>query len=399
LSTLPAEKLGLEGVAFGLALGYFAAYQLFKLPVVLPVLLDEYGYDRALAGGFMSVYALAGLIVSVSVGRVLSARGPTLLVALALALVVVGSLVTLAAPHSGAVVLAGRGLEGIAFAILAIVGPVLANAGATRTQLPIVIGLTAAWIPIGQLCAALLAPLAIALASWRDLWHLGLAGALLLAMWLTRIERRQSAHRSGAAPPARAPGLDRRARADMLLTGSIFMLWSGQYFAFMTWLPQFIVEGYALDVSGALAGYVVPVTLVMTFNVATGIALRSGWSLGKLMAGALVSQTIVWWCIPLAVSRPAGLLALCAYGIGAGIVPACLFAMPSAVLGEKSGTARAFAILMTGRNLGVLVGPILVAQGFKLSGDWSLASPVFGGLTALCTALGILLARRIAERS
>jgi hypothetical protein len=36
-------KIG--GVAFGLGLAFLAAYQQFKLPVVLPVLLADYGYD------------------------------------------------------------------------------------------------------------------------------------------------------------------------------------------------------------------------------------------------------------------------------------------------------------------------------------------------------------------
>jgi len=48
-------------------------------------------------------------------------------------------------------VLAARGLEGVAFAVLAICGPVLANRKAPPGYLPVVAGLTAAWIPIGQL--------------------------------------------------------------------------------------------------------------------------------------------------------------------------------------------------------------------------------------------------------
>ena len=48
----------LLGIAFGLGVLFLAAYQQFKLPVVLPVLLADFAYDRTLAGGFMSVYAL-----------------------------------------------------------------------------------------------------------------------------------------------------------------------------------------------------------------------------------------------------------------------------------------------------------------------------------------------------
>jgi hypothetical protein len=62
-------------VALGVSLAVLAAFQQFKLPVVLPVLLDLYRYDRVLAGGFMSVYALAGLLLSVVLGRLVARRG------------------------------------------------------------------------------------------------------------------------------------------------------------------------------------------------------------------------------------------------------------------------------------------------------------------------------------
>lgn len=48
------------GVLFGLAIAVVAAFQQFKLPPALPLMIDRYGYDRVLAGGFMSVFALAG---------------------------------------------------------------------------------------------------------------------------------------------------------------------------------------------------------------------------------------------------------------------------------------------------------------------------------------------------
>jgi F0F1-type ATP synthase assembly protein I len=83
------------------------------------------------------------------------------------------------------------------------------------------------------------------------------------------------------------------------------------------------------------------------------------------------------------------------YGTGAGVVPTCLFAMPSVILGRGHDTARAFGIVMTGRNMGVLIGPVLVAQAFKISGSWDLAAPIFGTVTTLCLVAAMLLARRL----
>ena len=80
-NAIKPDRSNWTGVAFGLTLASFAAYQQFKLPPALPVLLDAYHYDRTLAGAFMSVYAVAGLLLSMAFGRLLAHRGslaPTL---------------------------------------------------------------------------------------------------------------------------------------------------------------------------------------------------------------------------------------------------------------------------------------------------------------------------------
>ena len=169
-----------EGVLLGLALAYFAAYQLFKLPVVLPVLLERYQYDRALAGGFMSVYALAGLCLSFWLGKLIGRRGPLYLATPALICISGGAAIALIAPQHGLVVLASRTLEGAAFAVFAIIGPVLMSVNAPPRQLPIILGLSATWIPVGQLTAALLAPAALATVGWQLMWYVAIAASVVL---------------------------------------------------------------------------------------------------------------------------------------------------------------------------------------------------------------------------
>ena len=87
----PANNDHLIGIAFGLGLAFLAAYQQFKLPVVLPVLLADYSYDRTLAGGFMSIYAFFGLFLSIPLGRAIQHHGAASLVAWALLLMVFGN--------------------------------------------------------------------------------------------------------------------------------------------------------------------------------------------------------------------------------------------------------------------------------------------------------------------
>lgn len=384
------------GIAFGVGIACFAAYQQFKLPVVLPVLIARHGYDPVLAGACMSVYALAGLLLSLCAGRVVERRGAVAPAGVALGVMFAGSLLPLLAPAAGWLMLLGRGLEGIGFAVLGVCGPVIANASATPRQMPLVIGLTAMWIPVGQLSATALAPLALATGGWTLLWWTGAAGCAGFLVVALRLCRGPSAAAAAPAPPAASgPGPSRAERRALSLAALIFGAWSGQYFAFMTWMPHFLVEVHGFDASSALVPYVVPVVLVLVFNLATGVALRAGCPLGVMMAGGLAAQAVVWWGLPFAGAGWPGVALLVVYGVSAGIVPACLFGIPRAVAGASGRSAAAFGYLMTGRNLGVLVGPLLLAQMLRGSGAWDAAWPIFGALTTVALGLGAALARRL----
>lgn len=385
---MTASRSTWTGIAFGLCLAYYAAYQQFKLPPALPLLLQTYGYDRALAGGFMSVYAAAGLLLSLPLARMLERIGVLAPILTALVLMVMGTAVNLMAPENGWIVLAGRGLEGIGFAVLAIAGPVLANANATARQLPIVAGLSASWIPIGQLGATAAAPAAFAGPGWQALWWLGIAGALMLALWTASLHSR---HAVAFTSPRAASGPDSTPRqtGNLILSAGAFMIFSGQYYAYMTWLPQYLVEVHGLSPSLAVVGYTVPVVTLIATNLVFGMVLRAGIPLGPLLAVGMASQAAVWWLIPVTGGGLGGAVSLVVYGIGAGIVPTCLFAVPSLLAGSGRPPASAFGIIMTGRNLGVLVGPVLLALAFKSSGNWDVATPIFG--TATTIGLGVCI--------
>ena len=398
---MTAGRTNWTGVLFGLSLSFLAAFQLFKLPPVLPMLLEVYRYERTLAGAFMSVYALAGLSLSVPIGRLLERQGPARPVLAALAFMVGGNLLVLLWPGQGLLVLGARTLEGVAFAVLAIAGPALANREASPRDLPMIIGLTATWIPAGQLAASLMAPASLAFGAWQALWIVALGASVLLGAWtvgLSRSGRVQLGPPVRGSPTATASrSFEGRMPVDLLLAAAVFMLWSCQLFAYMTWLPQYLVEVHGLTVSRALAGYMLPVAVLLVFNVITGVLLRAGVALGPLMAAALAAQAAVWWLHPSIGSGWGGIAALAVYGIGAGITPTCLFALPSAIAGARRA-APAFGVLMTGRNLGVLVGPVLLAQAFEVTGSWRVSSPIFGSLTGLAVVFGVMLAYRLSRR-
>ncbi len=390
-------------VAFGVSLGVLAAYQQFKLPPALPLLFEQYAYPRVLAGAFMSVYALTGLLFSVAIGARLGREGPKRLLRGAFALLVAGNLVALAAPGLGGVMLAGRLLEGLAFAVLAVVGGVLATDSAVGRDKLIAVALWATWIPLGQVLSSVLAIPLVGAGLWRPLWWAGLLATAAIAgagRWLgIGSDRTQVGCLHGTRPdagPVRAEGAETRARKrSLLLAAGLFALWTMQFLAFMSWLPQFLVEARGFAPGRAALVYLFPPLLIVGFNLATGVMLRSGVPLGRLLPGSIAVQAGVWLLLPVLGPGVSGALALVAYGITCGITPTCLFALPNAILGDGQGASRGFAAILTGRNLGALIGPMLLAQAVTLFGGWNVLAPLFGGLCIAAVATATVLCRRL----
>jgi hypothetical protein len=89
-----------------------------------------------------------------------------------------------------------------------------------------------------------------------------------------------------------------------------------------------------------------------------------------------------------------GILMLIAFGIGAGITPACFFHLPHSLVGIEAGP-QAYGVLMTGRNSGVFLGPILMAWLFQGQLGWHGAAFVIAAITALAALLALSLAKRL----
>lgn len=389
------ESTDWSRVAFGVALGAYAAYQQFKLPPILPDFLARYPHSPVTAAGFMSIYALVGLTASGAIGRRLD-RNMGIGVAALIGLTVIGITLALSAPQSAAAMLLSRGLEGLAFAIAAIAGPAIAAAAAKPRDLPVVTGLIAAWIPLGQIGAALAA---LAFHDWRWLWSIGLALGLPLGLAAWLLLREAGGRGGGGRPAARHP--DAGQRRQLIFAGTIFLLWSGQYFAFMTWLTQYLTAVIALDPVASVIAYLIPVVVLLGFNLLTGWALRHRLPLIPALVAALLAQALVWFAQPWLSGGP-GVAGLVVYGMAAGVIPTCLFQMPHAIARGTAG-ASFFGIVMTGRNIGVFIGPLLLAfligsDKFALHLSWTEAARIIGCTTLVAVIVALMLGRALRQR-
>jgi MFS family permease len=369
----------------GVGISAFGAYLQFKLPPVLPAFLATYPHSNTVAAWFMSIFALVGLIASAPLGRLVERHALGIALGIGLGIAGIGIVIGLAAPQSAPLMLLARGLEGFTFAIFAVIGPVIANSATARADLGLVTGLIAAWIPIGQLLAG---GLALGGADWHALWLINLAlmlpiigAAWIYRPWLGMVKR-----------PA-GTGLLAKTHPGLLIGAGVFLLWSLQFFAFMTWLTKYLTGELHLSAAAAILAYLTPVVVVMLCNIATGWALSRGLKLLPALFVALLLQAVVWVSAPW-LDGVVGVLMLIVFGIGAGVAPACFFHLPHNLDGVSAGP-KAYGVLMTGRNTGVFLGPILMAWLFQGNLGWHGAAFVVAGISAVSALLSLSLASRL----
>lgn len=347
----------------------------------------------------MSVYAAVGLLLSVPLGRMVVRTGPVLVTIFSILFMIAGNIAGLTYSSSGGAMLLSRCLEGIGFAGFAIVGPVLANRYASCDMLPIVISLTAIWIPVGQLIAAGITPFILPYYDWVGLWWIGICGTVILGIisipvlqGMTSIE-----HDAGKSDRDTARFLSPIHRRRLIISASLFAVFSIQYLGFTTWLPQYLVEVQNMTAAESALVYMVPVAIVIPASLLSGLMFGMGFKPEQLMIGGMMLIAIVWGLIPVVSQGMWGIVLMIVYGVGAGVTPTCLFAMPSTIAGSDGSTADAFGIIMTGRSMGVLIGPMLLAWIFTVSGTWSYVAPVFFVTTVIGCGLSLSLYRALKQ--
>ncbi|WP_461395213.1 MFS transporter [Deferrisoma sp.] len=385
---------------YGLSLGILAAFHQFKVPPALPELVRAYGYPPLVSGALMSVYAVAGSLFSWPVGRWFRTLGPGPLILAALTLLALGTGIGLSLPGTAGWMLFGRFLEGTGFAVLAVVGGVLATAGAPPGRKMLATALWATWIPAGQVLSSLAARGLAANGSWPRLWWASLVATAVLAAWGLVLARGDGLRvdETEGLPSASSQGGSSRRRVPLLLASGLFLLWAMQFIAFMTWLPLFLVEVHGLSSGGAALIYGLPPVLIIAFNLLAGTLLARGVPLLSLIGAGLVAQTFVWFVAPATRNPTWGLALLAVYGVASGVIPTCIFALPGRLQGVGSA-AQSFGALMMGRNLGVVVGPVLLGELIGLAGRWDVAARTLGSSCLLALIVVGLLKPHVAANA
>lgn len=352
----------------------------FKVPPLMPVLMETFQLNLSQAGLLMSVFAFTGLILALPAGIVLQKLGPKAAGLIAVGCLVIGSAWGALANSTG-MLLASRILEGVGMGLIAVVGPASIAMWFPREKQGTPMGIWATWVPVGSVIMYNLAPVLGTSAGWQAAWWSG-AGFALVALILYWLLMRLppspvTVQRPGPTSPSddTLPKLgEALANRNIWLLALQFGCFNLVFIGFATFFPTFLTEAH--DYPLAQAAFLASLSSI----VVLGSAPLAGWLSDQIGSRRLV------FSLPLLVvaammTLPFHLTGWSLYafmillGVVSGAVPTATFAAAPEVMGSPKLAGIGLAVVSVGQNLGMVIGPILFGRwveslGWAGAGYW-----------------------------
>ncbi len=372
--------------------GVAAPLNQFKVPPLLPVLMEAFRLDLSQAGLLMSIFAVTGLILALPAGLILQRLGPKAAGLIAVGCVVIGSAWG-ALANSAGLLLASRVLEGVGMGLIAVVGPAVIALWFPREKQGTAMGLWSAWVPVGSVVVFNLAPALGTSAGWQAVWWAGVGFALVafalygLLMRLPPALIGNPGREPGALADDKAPKLGvALANRNIWLLALVFACFTMVVIGFATFFPTFLAE--ARHYSLTEAGFI---TSVSTFGGLVSAPL-SGW-----LSDRIGSRRFVF-AIPFLVI--AGMMVLpfhlsgwslyafmALLGLMSAAIPTATVTAVPEVMRDPRLVGMGLAVVSLGMNLGTLIGPLFVGtlvetMGWAIAGYWLAPICILGFVAA-----------------
>jgi MFS family permease len=376
-------------VAVTLLAGLAAPMNQFKVPPVMPVLMDQYTLDLTTAGLLMSIFAITGLVLALPAGIILHRWGLRTTGLLAIGIMAGGAVMGAFAGDITSLLLS-RLIEGVGMGLIAIVGPAVITLWFPPRKRGLPMGIWSTWVPLGSLIIYNLAPLVYNLAGWKMVWWMtaGFTILILILFWVFFRLPNQAGRRGGVVkeeektsqPVSFLEAL--RSREIWLLALSFGCYNFVVIGVIATYYPTFLktIQNFSL----AEASYVTSIKMAVCIILAPFI----GWFLDKIgspkktiMAAFFGLVFVMLLTFNLTGWQVSALMAVLGL-IAAAIAPATFSSVPVVTRpGRPIGIT--IAVLMIGQNLGQLLGPLVFGGlveriGWAPAGYWMITVLLVG---------------------
>ncbi|HZT06890.1 MAG TPA: MFS transporter [Chloroflexota bacterium] len=369
-----------------------APFNQFKVPPLIPVLIQDLQISEVQAGLLMSVFAVSGAILALPAGLLYRRYGPTFVGTVAVASAGIGSAIgALSADPS--MLLAGRLIEGTGMGMTAVVAIATVAAWFPPERRTIPMAILTTWIPVGQSLILAIAPRVYLLAGWRAVWWLGAVVALLAAAlfaWLVRLPVGSTSVTLTARASSMRSALREPGPWWLAIFFSTFHMARA---AFGTWTPTYLVNEAGFSLQDAAT------TVSLFYLASIPAALPGGWLIERIGSRKRAYIAVSLASIPAYAAayvldpRLVGLFAVWT-GLCAAVVPTAVNGITPETVRDPTLVGPAVGVVAIGRNGGQLLAPVLVAPIIAAHAPWGWV----GGVVVVLLLAGIAAGSRVGER-
>ncbi|RPJ11434.1 MAG: MFS transporter [Deltaproteobacteria bacterium] len=361
----------------------------FKVPPVMPVLMEAFGQSAGGAGLLMSLFAVTGLFLAIPVGFILQSLGYRLSALIATLSLIAGSGIG-ALSRSMEIMLASRFIEGAGMSFMSVVAPAIIAMRFGAEKRGKAMGIWAVWVPLGSMIMFIVAPSLAARWGWRGLWWFGFSYALIMGLFFYLFIKPDPGSISHRTEPPPSRGLRELGgvlrNRDLWLISLVFCCFNFVYVAFITWAPTFLNQ--IRHASLTRSSLLVSVTSLLTIMACP----TAGWisdRIGSRKVICVIPLILMGFLFPLISSAGEDIFLVLAAAIGfiGGFVPPGVFSAGVEAVGEERLGGMAMAVIQIGQNSGMLLGPLIFGWAMQ-SWGWQAAFWILAPVSMLGAVSG-----------
>lgn len=380
-------------IAFVLLLfGTAVASTQFKVPVIMTDIMTQFDMDGSSASWLMSIFTLVGIVLAIPTGGLAKKYGPKALLLAAAVILFLGSLVGVFA-QSGTMLIVSRGIEGVAFILVTICGPLAVQKYVAPEKIGSATGIWALWVCLGSVVGGVVTPTVRDVFGFVGVWMIYAIFAAIFAV-LVAVVVKFNASDGAAADEHPAESSEKVSYAELfkpniLLYFATFLIFNMVLMAMLSFSPTWM---QAQGIDPTLSGFIstLPMLLAVISSPLFGnISDRTGrckplyiiamLSMGPCAFLLLTGSGVALWV---------GAILMGLLGLGGPVI--CLTAYPK-VLGRPELMSVGMGVLMLiqslGQFLGTFVSPMLLGPGGDQWMMLGIVMCVIGLVGTACCAL------------
>ena len=360
-----------------------------KLPATASLVLPALGIDTGALSTLMSLNGYVGFVLAFVAATIIMKFGTKKSTLLVLGCALVGAVIS-AFATSYELLVVGRLIEGVGYACIGTVVPVLVSEWFPPSKRGVPMGIFSVWVPLGSMfimgTSGFFFNTADPMTYHNVFWFVVVLMAVITVIWAVAVRNPQHSYLAeesdpNAPKPKVSEGFKSLSCWVAMIAFAAFALGTACVMNFET---LYMVQTMGMDQAAANGMLNVANIAVVVGGIAIGFVMNAVKSNTGRLAILVVSSAVLGICFALAYTVSGAMLTpwLIVFGLSNGIVPAIFFTMVAEIAPRPELASVSSTLMSCGQCVGgilfAFVGAVVSAAGW-------------GACTGLLAGVGIVL--------